>query len=87
MALSASFANILLLISCVLAGLVLLLAITYGYIFVCKHSKGWRGEAVHAMEASGNGGDAGGSGGCGGGRGGDNHSKPRHSRAFLTMKP
>ena len=85
MDLSASFANILLLMSCVLAGLVLLLAMTYGYIFFCKASRRWRGEAVHAMESSGTGGDC--SGGCGGGRGGDTHSKPRQSRPFLTMKP
>ena len=55
-----SFANVLVLITCVLAGVVLLVSLLYAYIYFCLQSHRWRNKTVHAMDASsvsGGGGD------------------------------
>jgi len=71
----ASFANILLLISCVLAGLVLLVALIYAYIYYCKQTHHRRSKNTHAMDSL--------SGAAGGG---DTQVKQSRSFMILTMK-
>lgn len=78
MDLSASFANILLLILCILAGIVLLLAVVYAYIYYCKQGHLWRSKTVHAMDATTN-------GGGGGSSVGESQMKGKPSRSSIKM--